>query len=527
MLQYNKWQIGTIAVLILMGVYFALPNFFSRDETPPGFTDTRITLGLDLQGGSYLLLEVDTEKVLRDRVSTFQADIRSALRQGGRIPFGRIAVTDRTLQVPITNASDMQTALDRLQDLSRPVGGSPIGAGLGRDWRVSQDGQSILFEMTEEAETYHSDKAVTDSIEVIRRRIDSLGTTEPSIQRQGRSRIVVQVPGNSDSDSLRSVIDRTGELSFHMVDDAADPQAPTPPRRLKLPMTEFGGSLIIFEDADVTGDMVNDASASPNSDGPGFQVNFGFDQRGARRFRQVTTENIGRRFAIVLDNEIISAPTIQSPITGGSGRITGSFSPEEAQELAVLIRSGALPAKLTTIEQRTVGADLGADSVRAGAIALLIGFMAVVVYIVLTYGRFGIYADIALIANVILIAGALSLLGATLTLPGIAGIVLTIGMAVDANVLIFERIREEVAAGKKAVAAVEAGYRHARSAILDANFTTLIAAFIMFLLGSGPVRGFAVTLGIGVITSVFTAYVVTRLFAGRYVLTTRPEKLSV
>ncbi len=241
----------------------------------------------------------------------------------------------------------------------------------------------------------------------------------------------------------------------------------------------------------------------------------------------MTRENIGRRFAIVLDNEIISAPTIQSPITGGSGRITWSFDPAEAQELAVLIRSGALPAKLTTIEQRTVGADLGADSVRAGTIALIIGFVAVVIYIVITYGRFGIYADLALLTNVVLIAGALSLLGATLTLPGIAGIVLTIGMAVDANVLIFERIREEVAAGKKAVAAVEAGYRHASSAIFDANLTTLIAALIMFFLGSGPVRGFAVTLGIGVITSVFTAYVVTRLFAGRYVLSARPKTLSI
>ena len=273
--------------------------------------------------------------------------------------------------------------------------------------------------------------------------------------------------------------------------------------------------------------MVTDASATPNSDGGGFQVNFSFDNRGAKRFGDVTRNNVGRQFAIVLDEEIISAPRIQSPITGGSGRITGTFTPEEATELAILIRSGALPAELTTIEQRTVGADLGADSVRAGTIALIIGFVAVVIFIVITYGRFGIYADLALLANVVLIAGALSLLGATLTLPGIAGIVLTIGMAVDANVLIFERIREEVKAGKRAVEAVEAGYRHAWSAIFDANLTTLIAALIMFQLGAGPVRGFAVTLGIGVITSVFTAFVVTRIFAGGYVLSQRPKELKI
>ncbi len=529
MLQFTRWQIGAIAVLILAGAYFALPNFFPRGETPPGFTDTRLTLGLDLQGGSYLLLEVDTDKVISDRIQSYRSDIQRALRrgEGGRIGFGRIDINGNQISVPITNPADMDIAFTRLRDLSQPLGGlGGIGGG-ARNLRLSRDDAAnrIILTFTDEAAEFYADNAVADSIEVVRRRIDSLGTTEPSIQRQGANRLVVQVPGESDSQSLQQVINRTGQLSFHMVDDSADPNAPVPPRRIRLPMTDGSGFLILFEQADVTGDMVTDASASPNTDGAGFQVNFAFDSSGRRRFRDVTTENIGRRFAIVLDEEIISAPVIQSPITGGSGRITGTFSPQEATELAILIRSGALPAELTVIEQRTVGADLGADSVRAGTIALIIGFVGVIIFIVVTYGRFGLYADIALLANVVLIAGALSLLGATLTLPGIAGIVLTIGMAVDANVLVFERIREEVAAGKAPVAAVEAGYRHAWSAIFDANLTTLIAAMIMFQLGSGPVRGFAITLGIGVMTSVFTAFVLTRLFAGGYVLRARPKTL--
>ncbi|WOI52001.1 protein translocase subunit SecD [Parvularcula sp. LCG005] len=529
MLQFNRWQTGAIIVLILLGAYFTIPNFLPKDHKVPGLPHTAVTLGLDLQGGSYLLLEVDTEKVLRDRVISMQSDVRSVLRraEGGRIAFRRLEVTPRSITVPITSVADLEKAENLLRrEMARPLGG--LLAGGGREFRVEKgEGSSVRLTLTPEAEAYFADEAVTQSITVIRRRIDSLGTTEPLIQRQGENRLVIQVPGASDSEALKSVINRTGQLTFHMVDMAADANAPVPPRRLRLPLADGTGFLVIMENPDVTGDMVTDASASPNSDGAGFQVNFAFDSRGARKFREITTENLGRNFAIVLDNEIISAPTIQSPITGGSGRITGNFSPEEATELSVLIKSGALPASLTTIEQRTVGADLGADSVRAGTLALIIGFVAVIVFIVVTYGRFGLYADIALLANVLLIAGSLSLLGATLTLPGIAGIVLTIGMAVDANVLIFERIREELDAGKGPVAAVEAGYRHAWSAIFDANLTTLIACLIMFYLGSGPVRGFAVTLGIGVITSVFTAYVLTRLMAGGYVLSKRPKTLSL
>ncbi len=529
MLRFNRWQIIGLAVLMVFAAYVTIPNFLAREASVPGLPDTGVTLGLDLQGGSYLLLEVDTDSVVNARIDNLRGEIRREFRRSPRL---RVSDLDRegdAISMRIPEGEDFEAARERLRRLSRPLG---VGVP-GRDTRVTvdEDARRLSLELTEEAKAYYASSAVDESITAVRLRIDNLGTVEPSIQRQGDSRLVVQVPGDSDSERLKSVIGRTGQLSFHMVDEsvgAADIQSGRlPPRRLVLPDAQSGIPIVINETADVTGDMVTDASAQPNPDGGGFQVNFAFDSRGQRRFADTTRENIGRRFAIVLDDQIISAPTIQSPILGGSGRIIGRFSPEEATELAILIKSGALPAPLEVIEQRTVGADLGADSVRAGTIALLIGFSLVVIYIAITYGRFGIYADLALLANVLLIAGALSVLGATLTLPGIAGIVLTIGMAVDANVLIFERIREEVATGKQAVAAVEAGYRNAWSAILDANLTTLIAALIMFQLGSGPVRGFAVTLGIGVITSVFTAFVITRVFAGTYVLSRRPKTLAI
>ena len=526
MLRFSRWQTGLIALLVALGAYFALPNLFAEGETPPGFADSRVTLGLDLQGGSYLLLDVDTDKALADRVRGLRSGIREALRDrsdGGRVQFRFAGVSDEEVRVRLGEAGDLERAERRLRGLSQPLG----GIGGARDLEVARGpDQTLIVRLTEEARAFYADTAVADSIEVVRRRIDALGTKEPTIARQGEGRLVVQVPGDDDPDALKSVIARTGQLSFHMVDVTADPGAPLPPGRLSYPSTD-GSLLLVQEEPLLTGANVVDASMTPNTEQGGFQVNFAFDGVGGKRFAAATGANIGRPFAVVLDDVIITAPTIQGRIAGGNGRITGDFTPTEANEIAVLIRAGALPAPLTVIEQRTVDATLGADSVRAGAIALLVGFVAVIAFIVLTYGRFGLYADLALLANVLLIAGALSLLGATLTLPGIAGIVLTIGMAVDANVLIFERIREELAAGKKPVVAVEQGYSQAWSAIFDANLTTLIAAAIMFMLGAGPVRGFAVTLGIGVITSVFTAFVLTRVFAGGYVLAKRPKALAI
>ncbi len=542
MLQFSKFQIAGIIGLIVLGLAFAVPNFLSEEtrNSLPGFLPkTTINLGLDLQGGSYLLLGVDTEKVIDDRMRAVMSDIRREMRPSRasgreRIAIDNLAYNDATnvVTLRLRNEADLDEARDRVRDVTR--GGLSGGLGLGlRPYAVSASGARIEVSMTPEAQRFYSSEAVRDSIEVVRRRIDPAGNKEVLIQPQGANRIVVQVPGDDDPEALKAIINRTGQLSFHRQDPSVNPQDAAagllPPGRILVPFADFEGSgsppMVLFEDAEVTGDMVESASAGPNSDGGGFQINFRFDSRGARRFADYTRNNIGSIFAIVLDGEIISAPRIQSAITQGSGRITGNFSAEEAAQTALLIRSGALPAELTTLEQRSVGPDLGHDSVEAGAKALVIGFVAVIIYMILSYGRFGIYADIALIANVILIAGILSLLGSTLTLPGIAGIVLTVGMAVDANVLIFERIREELRNGKTPINAAEVGYQKAWSAILDANVTTFLAALIMFQLGAGPVRGFAITLAVGVVTSVFTAYVLTRLFAGLYLLSKRPKAL--
>jgi preprotein translocase subunit SecD len=544
MLKFSRLQTAGIVGLIVLAALFAMPNFLgeeARGNLPSFLPKGTINLGLDLQGGSYLLLGVDTDKVIDDRMRGVMTDIRRELRPSraagrDRISIDSLVYNDETnvVSLRIRNEEQIEAAADRVRDVTRNIGGAAFGLGL-RPYIVSVNGARIDVRITPEAESRYSIEAVRDSIEVVRRRIDPAGNKEVSIQPQGKDRIVVQVPGDDDPEALKSIINRTGQLSFHRYDPTVNPADAAagllPPGRMLVPFAESEGAgqqpMVLFKEAEVTGDMVQTASASPSTDGAGFQINFTFDSRGARRFADYTRNNIGSIFAIVLDGEIISAPTIQSAITQGSGRITGNFTALEAADTALLIRSGALPAELTTMEQRSVGPDLGQDSIEAGAKALIIGFTAVIFYMIVSYGRFGIYADIALLANVILIAGVLSLIGSTLTLPGIAGIVLTIGMAVDANVLIFERIREELMNGKPPIKAAEIGYDKARSAIIDANVTTFLAALIMFQLGAGPVRGFAITLAVGVVTSVFTAYVVTRIFAGAYLLAKRPQEIKL
>jgi protein-export membrane protein SecD len=544
MLQFTKLQIAGVALLVLLGALFALPNLLSPEARAnlPGFMPKgTISLGLDLQGGSHLLLSVDTKKVIDDRMKAVMADIRREMRPNRAADRERVSIeslsyseTEGRISLLVATPADAEDALERVRDVTRGGVGGALGLGL-RAYTVDADGARISIAMTPEAERYYATEAVRDSIEVVRRRIDPAGNKEVLIAPQGVDRIVVQVPGDNDPAALQALINRTGQLSFHRHDPTVSLQDAAagllPPGRIYVPFASLEGSgrpgLVLYEDAEVTGDMVQNATSEANPDGGGFQIGFSFDNRGARRFADYTRNNVGAVFAIILDNEIISAPTIQTAITQGSGRITGSFTAQEAADTALLIRSGALPAELNTIEQRSVGAQLGQDSVEAGAKALIIGFVAVIIYMIATYGRFGVYADIALIANVILIAGALSLMGSTLTLPGIAGIVLTIGMAVDANVLIFERIREEIMGGKTPIKAAEIGYDKARSAIIDANITTFLAALIMFQLGAGPVRGFAITLAVGVVTSVFTAYVLTRIFAGAYLLAKRPKELKL
>jgi protein-export membrane protein SecD len=534
MLRLSTWLTWFILGLIALAALIALPNALPqeiRDRLPP-FLDRTINLGLDLQGGSYLLLGVDTDGVIQNQLTVLKQDIQREMRKRGdqeRIVLGTLPVVNAregTVTFTVRDAAEAEQAAGRVRDLTR--GGLLTSAA--RSHEITVEGQRITARITPEARREYTNDALADSIEVVRRRIDPAGNKEVSIQRQGPARIVVQVPGDNDPEALKALINRTGQLTFHAADPTTslEDAAAGAPGKILVPFSaseNAGASLVLDEEPLITGDMVKRASAEPNPDSGGFQISFTFDNRGALRFAEYTRDHIGDTFAIVLDNEIISAPVIQSAIPGGNGRITGSFTPEEASRIALLIRSGALPAKLTTLEQRTVGPDLGADSIRAGGIASVIALGLVVLFMLVTYGRFGIYANIALFANVILIFGALTLFGSTLTLPGIAGIVLTMGMAVDANVLIYERIREEIAAGKPVIKAAELGFEKAFSAIADSNITTLLAALIMLMLGAGPVRGFAVTLSIGVLTSVFTAILVTRMLVGQFLLSKRPAKI--
>lgn len=539
MLQYKLWQQVLIIGLVVAAGLFAAPNFFPKETVaawPGVMPKGRIALGLDLQGGSYLLLGVETDKVIHDRLTSLRQEIQRTMRPSGakaRVALQALPTLDAasdTITLRVRDEAQVEEAAKRIREVTR--GGALIGAGV-RPYDVTVTGARIDVVMHPDAKRAYGQEALADSIEVVRRRIDPAGNKEVLIQPQGVDRIVVQAPGDSDPEALKQIINRTGQLSFHRVDTSVSPEAQAagllPPNRILVPVasTEGGGTLVLWEEPEVTGDMVESATAGLDNDGGGFQINFAFDSRGARRFSDYTREHIGELFAIVLDNEVISSPRIQSAITGGSGRITGNFSPEEANRIATLIRSGALPAPLTTLDQRSVGPDLGADSIRAGGFASMVAFGLVVVFMLVTYGRFGVYANIALVANMILIFGSLSLLGSTLTLPGIAGIVLTMGMAVDANVLIYERIREEMAAGKSPIQATELGFAKAFSAIADSNVTTLLAAWIMLMLGAGPVRGFALTLAVGVITSVFSAIVITRLVAGQYLLSKRPKTITI
>ena len=540
MLQYRRWQLFAILGVFVAALAFCVPNMVPKEQRAslPGWAPkTFINLGLDLQGGSYLLLGVDTSKVINDRLNnTRQEALRSLRPTGGR---ARIAIAEqptvnqkaRVISVRIRETGQVEEARKRIHDA---VVGVVSLSGLPPYEIVAVENR-VEVRMTEAAERKYKQEALAQSIEIVRRRIDPAGNKEVAIAPQGADRISIQAPGDTDPEGMKAIVARTGQLTFHRVDSTASVQEAVqgvvPPGRIYVPMSPDEGTglpgLVLYEEPEITGDMVRNASAGLNSDGGGFQINFAFDNTGAIRFGDFTRQHVGELFAIVLDNQIISAPRIQTPITGGQGRITGGFSSDEATRVATLIRSGALPAPLVTLEQRTVGPGLGADSIRAGTISLLAGFVGVAAYMILTYGRFGFYAVVALFGNLILNTGVLALLGSTLTLPGIAGIVLTIGMAVDANVLIFERTREELRAGKPVTTATALGFDKAWTAIFDTHVTAFATALTMFMLGAGPVRGFAVTLATGVITSVFSAIVVTKILAAQYVMSRRPKTLAI
>jgi protein-export membrane protein SecD len=535
MLHFEKWKVAVIAVVCVLGLVYAVPNLLSEDDrkTIPGWLPNQsVNLGLDLRGGSHLLMEVDTETVINDRLNDIVESIRNELREiKPRVKRSGFRINDLTVSFEVRDPARMDQVLGIVRDVASS--GSPggfVGTG-GPEVDVSTDGNRIQATLTEQGVTSRLTAVVQQSVEIIRSRVDETGVSEPTIQQQGADRILVQVPG-IESDELIRLVGTVAKMTFHLVDMTADPFADRiPPGSMRLfepPETEGGEPVpyILRKKVEVSGEHLVDAQPTFDQGQP--VVSFRFDSVGAKQFGKVTTENVDRLFAIVLDDEIISAPRINSPIIQGSGIITGGFSPKSANDLALLLRAGALPAPLTIVEQRSVGPDLGKDSIEAGKIASVLGFGLVIIFMFVSYGpMFGLAANTALVTNLVLILGALSSLQATLTLPGIAGIVLTIGMAVDANVLIFERIREELRNGRSPLNAVEAGYKRAFTTIVDANVTTGFAAAILFAMGSGPVKGFAVTLGLGIISSMFTAILLSRLIVATWLHRTRPATLTV
>ena len=539
MLYFARWKITTVIVVCLAGIVFVAPNFLSSrlaGNLPVWLPHQQINLGLDLRGGSHLLLEVDVEALIKERLEAIVDATRTTLRQA-RIGYTGLGVAGRRVALRLGNLDDLEAAERLLNDLATPVRSSLFGqAGRDIEVEIGEDG-GVTIALTEEAVEESRRAAVEQSIEIVRRRIDETGVREPTIQRQGAERILVQLPGFDDPDRIKRLLGRTAKMVFRLVDpnttvkDARAGRLPAGSELLddaaEVDATGQPLQYVVRKRVMVSGDRLIDAQVGTDSRSGQPVVNFRFDSAGGKRFGEVTRDNVGRPFAIVLDREVISAPVIREAILGGAGQISGRFTFQEATDLALLLRAGALPAPLKILEERTVGPGLGADSISAGKLASIVGFILIMVFMAAAYGLFGLAADFALLVNIALIGGALSLLQATLTLPGIAGIVLTIGMAVDANVLVFERIREEIATGKTPFAAVDSGYRRALTTIVDANLTTLIVAILLFQFGSGPVRGFAVTLGIGICTSVFTAVTLTRLLVVWWLRRRRPAVLPI
>ncbi len=553
MLQIQTWKRVVIWGLVVLGLVFAIPNGFysrveghndaliaienggetpelaaARDAWPNWMPSGLVNLGLDLRGGAHLLAEVRVEDVYGDRMDGYWPEVRNILR-AERATVGTIRrqpSAEDELRVKISKPEGMAQALQLVRAMASPVQ-TLTGVG-STDIEVSGAGDILTLTLSEAEKLATDSRTIQQSLEIIRRRVDEVGTREPTIQRQGERRILIQVPGIGSAEELKALIGTTARLTFHpVVGRTSDGTAQPGARNILLPSIDEPGQFYILEQTPVVfGEDLVDAQPAFDQNGQP-AVNFRFNPTGARKFGEYTSENIGSPFAIVLDDEVISAPTIQSAITGGSGIITGRFTVEDSTSLAILLRAGALPAEMTFLEERTIGPELGQDSIDAGKIAATVAFIGVLVFMGLSYGLFGLIANVALIINVAMIFGLLAMIGATLTLPGIAGIVLTVGMAVDANVLVFERIREELKTARGPARAIELGYEKALSAIFDANFTTFITAVILFVMGSGPVRGFAVTLGLGIMTSVFTAIFVTRLIIVMWFERRRPKTIEV
>ena len=543
MLHIEGWKRVVIWATCAIGLLFALPNgFYGQVESyndaqeagqeatgwPSFLPSGLVNLGLDLRGGAHLLGEVKLAEVYTTRLEGFWPEVRNVLRNE-RATIGAIRQQEGgvgELVVRIGNPEQMDRAIEVVQTLARPV--TSLTGGMTDDIVVTALGDNLIVTLSEAEKLATDERTMAQSLEIIRRRVDEAGTREPTIQRQGNDRILIQVPGLGSAQELKDLIGVPALLTFQtVVGQTSNPNGAAGVGNELVPSANNEELYYILSRSPVvTGEELTDAQPSFDQNGRP-AVNFRFNTSGARKFGQYTSDHIGDPFAIVLDNEVISAPVIESAITGGSGIITGSFDVAESTRLATLLRAGSLPASLEFLEERTVGPELGQDSIDAGKIACLVGFAAVLIFMFFSYGTFGIFANIALLINVGLMFGLLSMIGATLTLPGIAGIVLTIGMAVDANVLVFERIREELKTAKGPARAIELGYEKALSAIVDANITTFLTAAILFIMGAGPVKGFAVTLGLGIITSVFTAIFVTRTMVVIWFERRKPKTLEV
>ncbi|MFM5955127.1 MAG: protein translocase subunit SecD [Novosphingobium sp.] len=529
MLDFPAWKRWALWLLTFVAAFASLPSLFPVMglQWPIAAFAPKINLGLDLAGGSHILLEANADQIRRQRLDTMAEDARNRLRQA-KIEIGDISTKDGNVTFLVTDPGKAEAAREALQTLTS--GASMSGQ---RDWDLAVDGGKIVLAPTEAGIKQAQSVAMDSATDVIRKRIDSLGTREPTIIRQGASRIVVQVPGLKDPTALKELIGKTAKLEFRLVDYTADAalvqQGIAPPGDELLPYANPAkdgiGRLAVKRYGGIKGDQLTNAVASRDDKTNEPIVSITFDQAGGAKFARLTTENVGKPFAIVLDGKVLSAPNIQEPILGGQARISGSFTTESASQLAIALVSGALPVDLKVVEERSVGPDLGADSIHKGVVAMAVGTGVLMLFMLVTYGRFGLYADIALILNGLMILGIMAMIGGTLTLPGIAGFVLTIGAAVDANVLIYERIREERARGRRVFQAVEMGYKEASRAIFDANITNVIAAVLMGYYGTGPVRGFAIVLMIGIATSVFTAVVLTRMWVAGWLRRARPADI--
>jgi len=524
MLHFPPWKIAIVLLVCLIGLVYAAPNAIDTDysDRVPDFAPgKKVSLGLDLQGGSYLLLKVELDVVIAERLESIVDAARQALRRE-RIGYRGLGVSGERVEVGIRDVADVPRAREILE-------------GLDQETVVQLDEASgrATITLTEAAIVDARAAALQQSIEIVRRRIDETGVREPTIQRQGQDRILVQLPGVDDPDRIKALLGQTARMVFRMVDITAPVDSAlagrVPPGSLLLQAADPGpgepGHYVVRRRVEVSGENLVDAQPTFQDGQP--VVSFRFDTLGAKRFGRTTSDHVGEPFAIVLDDKVISAPVIREPILGGTGIISGNFTVKSANDLALLLRAGALPAPLVVLEERTVGPGLGADSIAAGKVASVIGLVMVVAFMVVAYGLFGLFANVALLFNITLILGVLSALQATLTLPGIAGIVLTIGMAVDANVLIFERIREEVRLGRTPISAIDAGYKRALTTIIDSNLTTLLAAICLYAFGSGPIKGFAVTLAVGIVTSMFTAIMVTRFMVVLWLRRRRPAAVPI